>query len=199
MLTTRYLIAFSLALATCSLTSFAAAQSAPPDKPDADPRCDFNPPSAVLVAADYADYHVKRNHDESRPPQQLTETAALADGTRVTVVSDSCVDSFGREFRFRFAHASHASSDTAFWAATVSKVLSELHLDGDIGSEVSDLRDFLARAPKLHRHRNDVVQCHDKTQPEDGSCSWESHGSYRLSVERKGDGIEVDIGVEYSG
>jgi hypothetical protein len=171
----------------------------PEPDPDVDPRCDFNPPKAALVAADYANYHVERNRgDESRSPQQLIETATLADGTRLTVISDACVDSFGRNFRFRFVRAARAAKDMAFWAATASKALSDLHMSDDAGNEVSELRDFLTRAPRLRRQGNRVVQCQDRTQPDDATCDWESHGSYMLKVERRKGWIEVEVSVDYS-
>jgi hypothetical protein len=167
--------------------------------PDLDPRCDFNPPKPALIAADYAGYHVERNHgSDFTSPQQLTETATLVDGTRVSVVSDACVDSFGREFRFTFPHTTHAARDTAFWAAAASKALADLKLSSDVGNEVPELRDFLARAPKLHRKGSRVVQCHDLTQPDDGDCNWESHGSYILTIQHKGSATEVVVSIDYS-
>jgi len=173
-------------------------QPAKPD-PDVDPRCDFNPPKPALIAADYADYRVKMNHgDESRTPQELTETAKLVDGTRLAVVSDACVDSFGREFRLTFVRPAHAAKDTEFWAAAAGKALADLHLSDDVGNEVSDLRDFLVRAPKLRRDKNRVVQCHDSTQPDDDDCNWESHGSYILTIEPKGAAMQVIVSVDYS-
>ena len=177
-----------------------SAEQPPQLDPDVDPRCDFGPPQPALVGADYADYHVARNRgDESKPPQQLTETATLADGTRLAVVSNSCVDSFGHEFRFTYAHAAHAAEDTAFWAAAASSAVVELHLSTGAGGELTELRAFLERAPKLPRHGSRVEQCHDLTQPQTGGCSWESHGSYVLTIEHKGGATKVVVSVDHSG
>lgn len=167
---------------------------------EADPHCDFNPPHAALIAARYPDYHADRagSDDRNRSPGDLIETATLADGTRVRVLSYGCVDSFGHTFTFTYAKPAHAAKELAFWAQQAHTTLAALALSEHVIG-LKDLNEFLARAGTLKRHGNKIVQCQNGTQPADDTCDWYSHGGIALGVERRGETIEVTLGVDYSG
>lgn len=164
-----------------------------------DPRCDFNPPGATLIAARYADYRAVRHRDDpNRSPGDLTETATLADGTRVRIESHGCVDSFGHDFVFRYAHPAHAAKDVVFWLQQARTTLDALALtDSPIG--VDALRTWLTRAATLKHHGNKIVQCANTTQPADNDCDWRSGGGYSFAVEARDGAIEVTIGTDFSG
>lgn len=167
--------------------------------PAADPRCNFDAPPAALVAARYADYRATRNRDGvDQSPGDLTETATLADGTRVRVVSYGCVDSFGHDFSFTYDHTQHAAKETAFWTGQARMTLAGLALNGQVlGAD--ELRDWLTHAARLKLRGGKIVQCRDKTQPPDNECAWRTGGSFSLAIEPHGDAIEVTLGVDYSG
>lgn len=175
-----------------------AAEDEPPADPSADPRCDFAPPAAALVAARYADYLAVRNTDPSREPQELVESATLADGTRVRVLSHACVDSFGNDFEFTFGKPKHGAGDLAFWAKQTRATLDALALSEHVIG-VKDLHEFLARATTLKRRGHSIRQCRDGTQPAGGECNWSSRGSLSLRVEDRGAAIQVTFGADYSG
>lgn len=174
------------------------------DHPDSlvemDPRCDLGPPEAALASEAYVPYIVERNRsDSSRPPQQLKEKVKLPGGVSLTVISDACVDSFGREFRFEFGSAKGKRvTETAYWADVVGAELKSLRLSTHVGNDVDDLIAFLGRAAGLRRGDQGIVQCHDLSQPEDGICNWASMGQYRFFIERRNGVMRVSVGIEYS-
>lgn len=164
----------------------------------ADPRCTFRPPAAALVAAHYPDYRAQRSIDDpNRSPGDLTETATLADGTRLRVVSYGCVDSTGHTFEFTYARPQHAAKETAFWAAQAHRSFAALALHEVPGAQ--QLGDWLVHAGTLKRRDDKIVQCHDKTQPPDNVCNWDSGGGFSLAIQARGDAIAVTVGVDYSG
>jgi len=164
-----------------------------------DPRCDFKPPAPALIAARYADYRAERNRDDTKgSPGDLTETATLGDGTRVRVLSYGCVDSTGHTFEFTYAKSQHAAKDVAYWAAQARTTLDTLALaDNVYGAQ--ELQAWLAHAAALKVQDHKIVQCHDKTQPPDNSCNWNSGGEFSLAIEARRDTIVVTVGVDYSG
>jgi hypothetical protein len=152
------------------------------------------------VAAHYTNYRIDRSHgDATQPPQRLTETAALDDGIIVTVVSDSCTDSFGYEIRFTLPETAHAPSDIAYWTQITAAELARLELSADAAVRQPELTSFLLRISSLHAQGDTIMQCRDGSQPEHEDCSFESGGLFVFRIQQKANKTEVSVRSMSSG
>jgi len=95
-------------LALCALPISNVSAEEPPAATGSND-CDFNAPTAMLVASAYPDYQFT-----AKPNNETAETIALDKGVRLELRQSACVDSVEQELLITIAHPKHAAGDVKF-------------------------------------------------------------------------------------
>jgi len=156
--------------------------------------CDFNAPTAMLVASAYPDYQFT-----AKPNNETAETIALDKGVRLELRQSACVDSVEQELLITIAHPKHAAGDVKFWADFAVQALAKLKTQEDASGAMQSFASFLAQAPSHKPHNGKILWCRDGTETPDQECGWATGGVYLFEIRREGAALVIDAAQSTSG
>jgi hypothetical protein len=166
---------------------FATGGTAPAAEPAAtDDPCNFHASEPLLQRGVYEDHrYTERDNDNA------TETARLAAGVKLKIVSVGCVDSSGRTYTLTYPAAALPDRTLAQWADVARHELDGLsYLDGAKDS-VRDTVAFAGSVAASQASGDKFVRCADDSTPPDGDCTWSTGGRHAIEVRRARGAIEV--------
>lgn len=158
-----------------------AAEPAPIEDP-----CNFHASKPLLQHGVYKDHaYTERDNDNA------TETAELATGVKIEIVSAGCVDSSARTYTLTYPAAALPERTLAQWADAVRRELDGLsYIDGAKDSLHGTLA-FAGSVAASPGTGDTLVRCADDSVPPDGECAWSTGGRQAIEIRRTRGAVEV--------
>jgi hypothetical protein len=171
--------AAALLLASCGAAP--AAEPAP-----ADDVCNFHMSMPLLERGVYRSHTYTERKDDN-----ATETAELAAGVRIEIVSSGCVDSSSRTYTLTYSGTAAPERTLAQWAGLAQRELDGLRYLEGAKDQVRETVAFAGSVAAAERTGNKFIRCADDSVPPDGECSWNTGGTRAIEVRRAPGAVRV--------